>query len=294
VRPQVIAAVPTPFTESGELDLPAARALYAHLLEPDTGHPLDGLLIAGTTGEFPALDDDERLALVSVALAVGGPSRVIAHVGSASARQAVRLASAAVAAGAQRVAAITPYYLEADDREVLDYYRQVAAAAVAAGVREVYAYLFTERTGFQMSPALLGEVLALPGMVGAKISGAAVSRVGEFAAVSPAGQLFCGTDAGLVAAVARGAAGVISGLAAAFPQTTMAVAEQVAAGTGADSGAGRAVQRDLDRATLASDVGGNKAALAARGLSSPHVRMPVAVPDAATTAKIAELVAELD
>lgn len=294
MRPQVLAAVPSPFTDTGDLDLDAARTLFAALLDPAAGPQLDGLLVAGTTGEFPALDDDERLALVTVALGVGGPDRVIAHVGAASARQAVRLAAAAGAAGARRVAAITPYYLEADGREVLEYFRQVTAAAVTAGAREVYAYLFTERTGFTMGPELLAEVLRLPGMVGAKLSGAAGSQVGAYAAAAPGAALLCGTDAGLAAAVADGAAGAITGLSSAFPATTMRVASWIAEGPGADAGAGRRAQADLDRATLASGVGAIKTALAARGICSPRARMPVETPDADRAARIAELVTELD
>lgn len=294
MRPQVLAAVPSPFTDTGDLDLDAAKALFAALLDPPSGPPLDGLLVAGTTGEFPALDDDERLALVTVALGVGGPDRVIAHVGAASARQAVRLTTAAVAAGARRVAAITPYYLEADAREVLEYFRRVAAAAVTAGAEQVYAYLFTERTGFAMGPDLLAEVLRLPGMVGAKLSGAAALQVGAYAARTPGASLLCGTDAGLAVAVADGAAGSISGLAAAFPATTMRVADWLARGPGADPVVGRRAQHDLDRAALATGIGAIKTALAARGRCSPHARMPVQLPDRAQAARIADLVAELD
>jgi dihydrodipicolinate synthase/N-acetylneuraminate lyase len=106
VRAPVIAAVPTLFDADGSVDLAANRALYAHV-----SGLLDGLLVAGTTGEFPSLSDEERLSLVELAVEVAGPSRVIAHVGAPSAFQAARLAAAAAAAGAARLAAITPYYL---------------------------------------------------------------------------------------------------------------------------------------------------------------------------------------
>ena len=53
---------------------------------------VDGLFVAGTTGEFPALDDVERLSLIELALAEAGPDRVIAHVGAPDARHSARLA----------------------------------------------------------------------------------------------------------------------------------------------------------------------------------------------------------
>ena len=99
----VFAAVPTLFSSDGELDLKANRVLYKHV-----AGLLDGLFVAGTTGEFPALDDSERLSLIELALAEAGPDRVIAHVGAPDARHASRLAQAAAALGAGRIAAITP------------------------------------------------------------------------------------------------------------------------------------------------------------------------------------------
>ena len=79
--PVVFSAVPTLFSASGELDAGANRALYKL-----AAGLLDGLFVAGTTGEFPALEDSERLALFELALAEAGPDRVIAHVGAPDAR----------------------------------------------------------------------------------------------------------------------------------------------------------------------------------------------------------------
>jgi 4-hydroxy-tetrahydrodipicolinate synthase len=66
--PVVFSAVPTLFGAGGELDLDANRALYKLV-----AGLVDGLFVAGTTGEFPALEDAERLALFELALAEAGP-----------------------------------------------------------------------------------------------------------------------------------------------------------------------------------------------------------------------------
>jgi|SRR5450755_2205233 4-hydroxy-tetrahydrodipicolinate synthase len=88
----VITATTTPFTAYGELDVPAARRLFA-LLTATTG----SLFVAGTTGEFPALEDAERLTLAELALTEAGPGHVIAHIGAPDARHGRRLAAAALA-----------------------------------------------------------------------------------------------------------------------------------------------------------------------------------------------------
>ena len=50
--PVVFSAVPTLFGADGELDTGANRALYKLV-----AGLVDGLFVAGTTGEFPALED---------------------------------------------------------------------------------------------------------------------------------------------------------------------------------------------------------------------------------------------
>ena len=82
----LLSAVPVPFDTKGDLDVKGQETLLRHL--KDTG--IGGVFIAGTTGEFTALDDDERAEVLSVALEVYGADAVYIHVGAAAARQADR------------------------------------------------------------------------------------------------------------------------------------------------------------------------------------------------------------
>ncbi len=86
-----------------------------------------------------------------------------------------------------------------------------------------------------------------------------------------------------------GAAGVISGIANAFPELLVAVARAVAGG----SGVGEA-QRRLDEAieiiTAYPIVGAAKAIIEARGVARFSVRPPLVMPDAA---QVAEMMARL-
>ena len=224
--PVVLAAVPTLFSAEGELDRDANRALYKLI-----AGLLDGLLVAGTTGEFPALEDAERLWLVEQALAEAGPDRVIAHIGAPDARHAARLARAAVALGAGRIAAITPYYLPARPDELVAHYRRVREAAPGA---ELYAYIFPERTGLRVPAPLLAEVAEAAGLAGAKISGSASADLAGYVAAAPGLRIFSGNDADPWAAMRAGGAGVISGRSSRLPRGLRGPA----AGSGAAGEAG--------------------------------------------------------
>jgi 4-hydroxy-tetrahydrodipicolinate synthase len=269
LSPVVFSAVPTLFDADGELDPGANRALYRLL-----AGQLDGLFVAGTTGEFPALEDAERLGLFELALAEAGPDRVIAHIGAPDARHAARLAGAATALGATRVAAITPYYLPARPDELAGHYRKIRDAVPGA---EVYAYIFPERTGLPVPPPVFAAAAEAAGLAGTKISGSAADGLAAYVEAAPGLRIFSGNDADPWATMRAGGAGVISGRSSAYPEVYAALRSDPAQ------------QERLDRiVALGASIGRLKHALQVRGLTgSAAARMTVDPPDQDLGAAIA-------
>jgi dihydrodipicolinate synthase/N-acetylneuraminate lyase len=112
------------FDEDGTIDEPRTRRHIEWLL--DAG--VDGLLGIGTCGEFAALDvaERERLAARLVEWADGMPVYIgVMHTSTAT---AIRLARHAERAGAAAVVSVAPYYSSPPEREVLAYFRDLAAA----------------------------------------------------------------------------------------------------------------------------------------------------------------------
>ena len=76
----------TPFSAEGELDLPLAARLAAHLVNQGS----DGLVVCGTTGESPTLSWAEQHALfATVKGALAGRAKLIAGSGSNCTAEAV-------------------------------------------------------------------------------------------------------------------------------------------------------------------------------------------------------------
>jgi 4-hydroxy-tetrahydrodipicolinate synthase len=278
----VITAVTTPFQANGDLDLAATRELYG-FTQQHTGQ----LLIGGTTGEFPALSIGERVLLLEIGLDIAGAQGVIAHVGAADAHTATLLTRAAVRTGARRLAALTPYYLPATPEELHAYFGGIRAAA---GDAELYAYLFPERSGLEVSPELCAELTAAHGLTGVKLSGAASRQVREHVAAAPQGfEVYSGNDRELADVLAAGGAGTVSGCSAAIPEPFLELAEAIR--TGGDT---RAAQGRVDRVVdaLGPSAGRIKCAQRLRGLPAGESRMTVAPPDLETEALIKNLVAE--
>lgn len=262
----LISAVPTLFDTAGEVDLGAVKAAYDWL----AGHDVDGVFVAGTTGEFTTLEDDERLDVCAVASEAFGADRTYWHVGGASAHQAVRLTAAAVARGATRLAALTPYYFPATESAVLGYYEHVVRAA---GDVPVFAYLFEARTTTVVSPELLARI-AGTGIAGVKISGQPHPEVRRYVETlrRDALPVYSGADGEFSEVVALGGAGVVSGVSSVLPEPFLKVRDALRTGDeSALSDAQDLARRAID-ATNQGDLVHLKAVLTLRGLPASGTR----------------------
>ena len=120
----VIAFPVTPFKSDLTLDIAGLR----HNLEKLIEHPVCAVVAAGGTGEIYSLTPAEHSQVVRVIVeAVRGRAPVIAGVGFGG-QLAIDLAQAAAEAGADGILALPPYYPQADDEGMLEYYRAIGRA----------------------------------------------------------------------------------------------------------------------------------------------------------------------
>jgi len=268
----LLSAVPVPFVANGDLDVKGQQALLHHL--KDTG--IGGVFISGTTGEFTALENDERAVVLSAALEVYGPDAVYTHVGAAAARQAESLTAQAVALGARNLAAITPFYMPAGPATLLDYYRRLAAVA---GNARIYVYLYAARTGSTVTPDQLAELATIPSVAGAKISGEPNSAVLQYVQAVPADfEVYSGNDVEFGDFVRAGGTGGVSGVSSVFPQPFLDLADALhRSDDQAASVAHDRVKQAVD-AVNGADIALLKAGLSLQGLPAGPTRVALDQP----------------
>src|SRR6476661_4942049 len=270
--PTLLSAVPVPFQANGDLDAQGQETLLHHLKHTGIG----GVFISGTTGEFTALDDDERAVVLRAALEVYGADAVYTHVGAAAARQAEKLTAQAVALGARNLAAITPFYLPAGPAALIDYYRRLDAVA---GNARMYVYLFAARTGSTVTPDQLAELATIPAVVGAKISGQPTSVVLQYVRAVPDDfEVYSGNDIEFGTFVRAGGTGTVSGVSSVFPRPFLELADALRSG---DEQAADVAQARIERAvdaTSGADIGLLKAALSLQGLPAGPTRVALDQP----------------
>jgi 4-hydroxy-tetrahydrodipicolinate synthase len=267
-RPTVVAAFPTPFDESEELNVPAIGEFARHLI--DSG--CDALFVGGTTGEFPALTTAERVLLIKSCVEAVGPEHVMAHVGTACARDSESLAAQVVSLGVRDIAAATPYFLPADTDRMFEYFQRISRAM---GDARLWLYVFPERTGNAINPDLVARLLDLPNVYGAKVSSPGLAPIANFRALTKGRlRIFSGGDPDLLEAFSVGASGLVSGNCAVVPAAYVAFADAVERNDPAEMDLRQEEIRTIARA-IGGDVGGVKAALHAIGRPMGHPRMAV-------------------
>lgn len=198
----VLTAMVTPFDGDGHLDPDAAAQLARWLVD----HGSDGLVVAGTTGEAPVLDDDETVDLWrAVREAVTVP--VIAGTGSNDTHHTVDLTRRASEIGVDGILVVTPYYSRPGPAGMEAHFR----AAAEATSLPVLLYDIPIRTGRKVPTEVLVRLAReVDNIVGVKDAAGDPSESARLVAEAPGSfELYSGDDAMTLPLLAIGAVGTI-------------------------------------------------------------------------------------
>ncbi len=254
----------TVFDEDGAVDLGATRNLARHLVE----HGSQGLVVAGTTGESPTLDDDEKLALLDAVLAeVGGEVTVILGSGSNDTRHTVELTKAAADHGADAGLVVTPYYNRPNKAGLRGHFE-----AVAEGSPDLPLILYNipGRVVVNMEPDFLAGLGEIPNVVAVKqANDDEIQRI-------PGIDLLAGNDTAFLSVLKAGGTGGILVASHLVGERMLEIYERFREG---DTAAAERIDAELRPAYDAMAVTVNpipvKAALEMAGLCSAHMRLPM-------------------
>jgi 4-hydroxy-tetrahydrodipicolinate synthase len=229
----VLTAILTPFREDGSVDFDAFQALARHLV--DNGS--DGVVVAGTTGEAPTIEDGERIDLVRAALeAVGDRATVVANTGTYSTAHSIHLTEAAHEAGAHGFLVVTPYYSKPPQRAIVAHLEAVARASD----RPILVYNIPSRVVVNIEPDTISRLAEIQTVRGVKQANADLAQARHIVDVGL--DLYAGDD-NLLAGFLElgGVGGVCVHTHVVGPQ----VAEQVRAARAGDFDRVHAIDREL-------------------------------------------------
>ena len=201
---RLLTAMVTPFDKDLEVDYKKAQELAQYLIANGN----DGIVVAGTTGESPALSNSEKLNLFkAVKEVVGKKGQVIAGTGSNSTKDSIELTQAAAESGADGVMLVVPYYNKPPQDALYQHFSAVAQTTKLP----ILLYNVPGRTSTNMLPDTISKLSKVPNIIAIKEAAGDMDQVSAIKAlVSEDFFIYSGDDSLTLPMLALGGYGVVS------------------------------------------------------------------------------------
>ena len=285
----VLAPVVTTFRADGELDLPAFRTnIRAHLAAG-----LNGVVLCGSTGENPLVNDVERCTLIEAARAeVPKEKWLIVATGAESTRQTLSRTADAARLGADAALVVSPHYYTPS--MTIDVLRAHYTTIADAAPLPVLVYNIPKYTHFVFPPALIGELAQHGNVIGMKDSSGDLELLTQYLGHQSA-RFTVLTGAGhlLAEGLASGARGGILAVSLFAPALALVIYEAMLRGDPVAAARAQATLFPMAKEIVGvMGVPAVKAALDRVGLTGGLPRGPLLPLDAAGLARVDALLAE--
>ncbi len=283
----VLAPITTPFDARTGNVVPERMRSNARTL---VAAGLDGIVVAGSTGEAPLLEAEEQRVLIAAARDVIPDGRwLIAGTGAESTRATIALTQAAAAEGADAVLVRPPGYFSTahSPASLVDHFRAVADASPVP----VLIYNIPKYTHLPLDPGLIRQLSTHERIVGAKDSSGDAKNLAAYREAAPGWVMLVGSASLLYQGLALGCDGGVVGVACFAAEPCAALVAAYGAGDRARAGAIQEALIPLDREIVGKlGPAGVKAAMEAVGLYGGPVRAPLAPLSPGDRERVARLV----
>src|SRR5262249_44656410 len=244
----------------------------------------DGLVVCGTTGEGPTVNDREKLELFEAVVSEVSPgATVVANTGTYDTHHSVALTRAALATGVDGFLVVTPYYNKPPAAGIVAHYEAIAEAADG---RPVIIYNIPSRVVLNLEPPLLARLGQIENVVAVKQATPDLDQARQILGDGDL-TLYAGNDDLLAPFLRLGGAG---GICVASHIAGRALREMIDSARSGDLDRGDAIGRDLqplyDALAVTTTPIPLKAALNLLGHEAGGLRLPLIEADAQQTGAV--------
>lgn len=200
----IFPVVVTPFKANNAID----EKRFLALIDEVIANGANGVVVAGSTGEFYTLSREERAALFKKAVShVAGRVPVLAGTADLRVEDVVDACKSAHVAGCAGAMILPPIYAMPSAREIVAFFQHVAAACPLP----LMLYNSPRRAGVDLTPTIVEQLATLPTVVAIKDSSASIVQVNELMQrVGDRLRVFVGYETMIVPARSLGVHGVIA------------------------------------------------------------------------------------
>lgn len=203
-------ALVTPF-KNGKINEEKIRELVRLQIENGT----DGIVPCGTTGESPALSEEEKNRVIEIVIEEAkGKALVIAGTGTNNTEKSVKATAQAKEMGADAALVITPYYNKPTQAGLIRHFEAVAEVNLP-----IMIYNVPGRTSVNILPSTIEKLSKLDQIVAIKEASGDLNQVSEILTTCKDSiKVFSGDDSLFAPILAIGGVGVVSVVANLVPQ----------------------------------------------------------------------------
>jgi 4-hydroxy-tetrahydrodipicolinate synthase len=205
-------ALVTPFNEDKSIDYIALEKLIIKQVE----EKVDGIVVLGTTGESPTIDDDEATEIIKLAVKLaGGKTKVIVGTGCNNTKTAVEKSNKAQDLGANAILSVNPYYNKPTQDGLYQHFTQIADKI---GI-PIILYNIKGRTAVNLETKTLLKLAHHQNIIGVKEASGDLSQIMDvIGSVDVNFVVLSGDDALTYPIMCLGGHGVISVASNVFPR----------------------------------------------------------------------------
>jgi 4-hydroxy-2-oxoglutarate aldolase len=284
------APIPTPFEVNEEISYGKLKSN----LDKWAASKLDGLVICGSNGEFPLLDEAEKIELFGFARKNFPAGRgIIAGTGCESLQATLRLTNKAAEVGCDAALVLTPWYYKGGmNNDVLKaFFTELADKSKIP----VILYNMPRNTGVEMNSALISDLSKHQNIIGIKDSSGNIVQIAETIKHSAKDfAVFAGSASFLYSSLMLGAAGGTMALANCLPDKCVELIELFTKGEHQKAQELQILLLDINAAVTSKfGIGGMKAACELMGLYGGPLRKPLRPASADVVAQIKEMLVKV-
>lgn len=213
----IITAMVTPLSEDG-INEAATRKLVNKLIN-DGVH---GLFVLGTNGEFYALSEAEKLALVKIVVdEAAGRVPVFAGSGGISTEEVIKVTNQFAELGVDAVSVITPYLIKLSDEELIQHYQTIALNTNLPMIL----YNIPANTQLSINESVFKELIQLPQIIGIKDSSGKLENIQMYLETNDREDfsILIGSDSLILPALQMGVDGAVAATSNVLTKTDLGI-----------------------------------------------------------------------
>lgn len=195
----VIVPVVTPYNRSKILDVKSFKELVKRL----SSKGIHGLVVNGTTGESPTVEETELETLITTARHAMGDIPLIVGTGSNSTAATIKKTAWVKSLGADAALVVTPYYNRPSQQGIIEHFQAVGEADLP-----IILYDIPQRTGVSLDLEMVKTIMGMDHVIGLKESSGNIKRIFKLAR-SLTKPVLCGEDELFFASLCCGGKGGI-------------------------------------------------------------------------------------